>query len=871
VLKKFLLAFSVLFALSTCGCAASDAPDEAPVTARGPGVNITPITRNQTKSAVTIQLAKDGKALLPIIISEKASQSTQAVAAELAEYLKRISGATFEIKTGGGESGIVLGTLAEFPTPALDKALEIVNSYDGKEAYAIRTREKRVLLLGATELGASHAAYRFLEELGVRWLAPAPEWEVVPSTPDLKFAQDITDRPTFLSRNIFFGWGYIREGVNFRGKTAEQEYSDWQRRNLQAQSFTVDTGHAYERIAAAYKKEFDEHPEYWALVNGKRQGPQFELSNPAVRKLIVDYAINYFKQNPNADMVSVDPADGGGTSQSEESKALGEPGDLAFALASYVAKELEKAYPGQHKMVGLYAYSWHSDPPPFELHPNVYVQLTTSFNQGRLTWPELLQEWPKKATNLGFYDYYSVWRWDNDSWYGGAVARRGYLEDRFKQFMEVNKKSGAFATSLWAESGNNWGMNGRGYYLANKMMWNPDINVDAVLNDYYEKAFGAGTTAMREYYRMRDDAVPVSPGTTGVLFRAVQRAGEATKNDAAVQRRLDDIKNFLSYQYLHDLWSAEQDASKKSELQNDIWTLAYRTRYSYMNHWEAIRQDWIHEESLKPGDPRPWKVDKPMTREETEALFQEGLNYYPELKIPQQVKFSSEIVPVEFDNEAPPANAPEMELWYQEGSRYLIYSLHGEAIPIHIHAGKYYGFKQHSYEITDASGKVLASGKPALDETVRFDFQPPAPGLYYFSYHDHGDMGQVYWKPDQLVAMQTGERGYRAMRTIPTMYFYVPKGNKTVEYYFAREPSQGGSWFAIADPAGHVTRVDASGDFFSMPVPPGTDGKLWMIGGPNFQLGYFKFFNVPNYLSFSPNRVLLPRDVAEKDGLKIVR
>lgn len=43
---------------------------------------------------------------------------------------------------------------------------------DGKEAFAIRTDENRVLLVGATDLAASHAVYRFLDELGCRWFFP---------------------------------------------------------------------------------------------------------------------------------------------------------------------------------------------------------------------------------------------------------------------------------------------------------------------------------------------------------------------------------------------------------------------------------------------------------------------------------------------------------------------------------------------------------------------------------------------------------------------------------------------------------------------------------------------------------------------------
>ncbi len=70
-------------------------------------------------------LADGGKARVPVVVSAKASASTKAVAAELAQFLGRIAGATFEVTAGDGTKGIVLGTLAEFPDPALEKPLEV--------------------------------------------------------------------------------------------------------------------------------------------------------------------------------------------------------------------------------------------------------------------------------------------------------------------------------------------------------------------------------------------------------------------------------------------------------------------------------------------------------------------------------------------------------------------------------------------------------------------------------------------------------------------------------------------------------------------------------------------------------------------------
>ena len=139
---------------------------------------------------------------------------------ELAEYLGRITGGRFEVRSGDGGRGIVLGTLDEFPQSDLCK-IRIRNTYDGREAYAIRTLPNRLLLIGATETGVSHAAFRLLEALGCRWFFPAREWEVVPFRPTLSIHLDETDRPAILrggsgggtvSSTVGVAWKTIRRG-----------------------------------------------------------------------------------------------------------------------------------------------------------------------------------------------------------------------------------------------------------------------------------------------------------------------------------------------------------------------------------------------------------------------------------------------------------------------------------------------------------------------------------------------------------------------------------------------------------------------------------------------------------------------------------
>jgi hypothetical protein len=53
-----------------------------------------------------------------------------------------------------------------------------------------------------------------------------------------------------------------------------------------------------------------------------------------------------------------------------------------------------------------------------------------------------------------------------------------------------------------------------------------------------------------------------------------------------------------------------------------------------------------------------------------------------------------------------------------------------------------------------------------------------------------------------------------------------------------------------------------------MDVPAGMDGKVWSFTG-RFDTRHF--VNAPNFIAPSPQALLIPRELAEKDGLTLRR
>lgn len=866
---------TLLGALALCHTAALAL---APATAPAPSAYL---AGKSSAKSTPLTLAEAGTALLPITIHASASVQTKAVAQELATYLERISGAKFVVTTGDGSSGIVLGNVQQFPHPDLQKSLVVRKTYDGVEAYVIRSEPKRLLLLGNSDSGVSHAVFRLLETLGHRRYFPAPEWEVVPTHQTLRVNLDEAGRPAILSRRIWYGYGVFTEsGKPYAQMRPVQDYNAWMRQNRMDQSVKLSLGHAWGNIITQYKAEFEKHPEYLAMVKGRRQTLDMRLDHlkicpgqPGVQQLVANYTRQQLLKFPDRQSVSLDPSDGGGHCECDKCLALGSISNRVFTLANVAAAAIQKDFPG--KMVALYAYSEHSVPPTFKLEPNVYVELTAGFNTGDFTFPELVELWSKMGIQMGYYMYFSVWSATHDVLAGDVGSDVNKLQEWIGKFADRG------AVSLTAESGNNWGPNGRGYYIANRLMWDPKAPMEELLTDFYQGAFGAGALPMRRFYERLDPGNNPIRGKhlLAMAFRDVQDASNLAKGDAAVQARLTQLKAYLHYAHLSWMYDRVDKREKEPRRQAtiDIFTWAYRNRFSYMNHWMAMQQGWGREASIEFAEPawhaanrdkKPWQDETPVLPEEIEQRFQEGLAYFQPQPVTEK-QFSKDLVSVTFPGTGPAFSTPAATTAkYQGGPTYYLYSRTGEDLKLDITPGLLPIFRNKApakYVVTDADGKVVQEGRMALDNTKNsLAIKVPKAGLYTLDFTDSLAGWHLEVASDVPASMRLEPtRRMAHLGQMQPMYFYVPKGSATVDFF------NKGYKFKVKLPGGKdaLDVPTTLGEYFSIPVQAGQDGKVWSVQG--LALSHFGFFNVPNLLAASPAALLIPREVAQADGLMV--
>jgi len=814
----------------------------------------------------TAQLARDGKALMPVVVADGASERVRATAQTLASYLGKISGASFDVRTGDDRSGIVVGlrkTVARHSVAG--------NGVAEREDYLIRSHPQGVWLLGATELAVEHAVWDFLYRLGHRQFFPGERWEVVPRLRDLSVAVDAKESPSYRSRRIWYGFG--------AWDYAAKPHADWCAKNRAVAGMDLNTGHAYGGIERAQRKEFEQHPEYYALVDGQRKvarEAKFCISNPGLRQLVVRHVLARFEKEPSLDSVSLDPSDGGGWCECELCAKLGSVSDRVVLLANEAAAAANAKFPG--KFIGIYAYAFHSPTPAIRVHPNVIVSIATAFIKGGLTLDELIASWSRQGATLGIREYYSVNTWDRDM---PAQARGGNPDYLRRTIPEFHAKGARFMS---AESSDNWGPNGLGYYLAARMLW--DVRearrVEALTEDFLSRAFGAAKGPMREFYRQLDGAKPhlIADDQLGRMFRALEQARTLAASPE-IRGRIGDLVLYARYASLYHRYTTANGPARQAAFETLI-RHTYRMRTTMLVHTKALYRDLVHRDKtvkIPAGaewnvaeGKNPWKSSAPFAAAEITSYIAEGVRNHPLAQIDfQPVDFGTDLVPAAAALKLPEPPAGELGPGRNRQTFFTYVAKTPAEIELQITGGliKHYrdcgNVKVELWKIGGASQTGERETLTATDRSVPPDGVERAvkltakeAGLYKITVSDGGDRTQVKWPAGQpMTVPSTLAEPMNAHYSQWALYFYVPKGTKVIGLF-------GGEHGEVRDSQNrpHFWLNGRAPNFYSVPVPPGEDGKVWRI---RYARGSIRLLTVPPYFACSPRELLLPAEVVRKE------
>jgi len=558
------------------------------------------------------QIVNRGKAQAVIVHPGKPIPPLAEAISDLQNYIYRISKANIEVKDNPQSGFNTLWLLCDPDVVELPYSKELINL--NSEGFIIRITDNHVYLIGRTPLGLQHAIYWLLEKWGCRWLFPGQLGEVIPDCDNLSVTKEMetVQQPRFIMRDLWYNWwGWVPE-------TAKEDFRLWSRRNRMDYSLRGSIGHAYNTIADINdEKLFEEHPEYFPMKNGKRvQKGQICTSNPDIRKRAVDNVYAYFRNNPEATLVSMSPNDGGGPCRCDDCKKYRFFSDAALSLANYVADALKQNPETQDKIVAMYAYFITAQPPSIQARNNVMILVATKFNI--ICWRLLVKLWGKKAERIGIRDYANIVSWDQTKpvWRLGSLRRKVDFWD----------KNNIIGVSI--ESGNSWGGWGLYHYVMARLLWNPAEDVEDIFTDYLQKGFGTAADEMKRYFSRWKWGF--SDHSLSMATKDLAQALKISQNED-IRRRIGQYVLYVHHLHLIKTLQRGETLSRRRDTLKKLIVFDWRLAATNMAHTIPFIKRALYKKTkryFKMSDEEfyEWKNIEPFSNAEIIKYLEEDLN-----------------------------------------------------------------------------------------------------------------------------------------------------------------------------------------------------------------------------------------------------
>ena len=471
---------------------------------------------------------------MKIVLPVAATDAEKDAAAELKRFLDRASGADFEIVSEGeSDSGLFVGRTKlaeEWKLPPDPPAP------DQDEGFAIEVRADTgcAVLVGTIDMATKFAVYDFLDRfVGVRWFLPGKLFQVVPRHKRLVIPDcSIRELPALSGRVLAYSLGaelypdnhdpqfgapFVDysdpKGVRVDTSRLSRHASRWACRNLLSVDGRLSGsfhGHNFIRILN-YGAYFEEHPDYYPprySVAGAAPpgsyGWQPCTSNPGVLQLTLNWGRDFFRHNPEHwAWFSLGINDSGGWCNCERCRALDIPRgqyrgfpimtDRYVKFVRQVADVMLKEFP--NRKVSLLAYSSTVVPPLSDepLPPNVVAVVTRDsfqYHDPAYLAADLKddQRWIELTNgNVYRYDYYTL---------GWLVPR--YYPHRLAA--DIRRMRNIGVKGIYAEDSPLWPTIGPSFYVAAKLWWNPDRDVDELINEFNTTLFGPAAEPMSRFW-----------------------------------------------------------------------------------------------------------------------------------------------------------------------------------------------------------------------------------------------------------------------------------------------------------------------------------------------------------------------------------
>ncbi len=503
-------------------------------------------------AAAPLTLVRNGTSNYTIAVAADAPAVEGHAAAELQRFLGEMSGARLPIAA----------------QCASKRCIQIGSSFAPRrmapEQYWLKTAGETLTISGGVPRGTLYGVYTLLDKLGCRWYTT--EVSRIPHRSTITIDPiDETRQPDFEYREPFFTEAFDRDWAarnRANGHSARLDESIGG--NVRYYPFV----HSFAQLVPP-KEHFEQHPEYYSLIDGKRKPEQLCLTNPEVLRIATATVFEWIRKHPDTTIFSVSQNDGDGWCECERCRKVErEEGNThqgpILRFVNEVADAVAKKHP--HVLIDTLAYHYSEDPPTkVRPRPNVRIRLCAydlcaahpygqcdyneSARRNLVKWSGITNQLYVWHYNANFHNYLPPFP-DFDE----LAADVPY----YKRHGVV----GLFMQGATPRGGGGENAELRAWVLS-RLLWDTRTDAHTAVNEFIDAVYGKAAPYLRAYFELLHNEVRPAPrGHGGHLWifgfpefsqgfepkahELFEQAAKAAESDA-VRRRVAKARLALDY------------------------------------------------------------------------------------------------------------------------------------------------------------------------------------------------------------------------------------------------------------------------------------------------------------------------------------
>jgi hypothetical protein len=414
-------------------------------------------------------------------------------------------------------------------------------NFDMKSEQWLYKAGSNVFLFGGEPRGTIYAIYHFLEDVnGIHWWTPWGEESVPASMATISGTPTLADIPAFVYRGCYSSHPTSAEKPFYARNRTNGHYTELGSDYGWNNSFG-SPGFAHNLIkyvpSATY---YSSHPEYYALMtDGNRSTMQLCLTNNDVYDIVLSKLTQYLAADRATALAGGHPmpyrydlslSDTGTYCHCPACTALmaahgNVPSALTVSFVNSLGNAIKTTYP--EVTLSLLAYRQTEIPPTnIQVADNVSIRIAGLNNNFALKFSENtdfdnnVQDWAAIAKNTSNWHYQTTFNNSNvhkldDAAHNFVTVNLAddlrYCRDNGMKGAFIEHEKYKFSEVTWELD--NW--------VAMKLMENPDLSLNALLDIFCEGYYGTTAGASIRQYISQIQTAAANPGNDFHLFNSI--------------------------------------------------------------------------------------------------------------------------------------------------------------------------------------------------------------------------------------------------------------------------------------------------------------------------------------------------------------